>query len=95
MMHGIVGDQDQIGRRGAREVAGAPRVHLDHAAVVLDLHARVDDGRDVDIGARRPARLCTGDHQTRKEQLSHTRHIIANAAIPDDESPMLGYYGAR
>ena len=52
-MTDIVRDEDQIGRLRAREIADAPGIDLDHLAGMLDLHAGVDERRDLDVAASR------------------------------------------
>jgi hypothetical protein len=42
MMARIVGDENQVSRLGAGQIAGAPRIDLDDEAAVLDLQARVE-----------------------------------------------------
>ena len=43
-MADVVGDEDQIGGLGAREIAEAPRIDLNDLAGVLDLHAGMENG---------------------------------------------------
>ncbi len=49
MMPDIVGDDDEIRRLHPREIAEAPRIDLNDLAGVLDLHARVNQRRDLDV----------------------------------------------
>ena len=59
----VVGHQDQIGRLRTRIVTLAPGIYLNDLARVLDLHARMNDRRDLDVAAVRfervGARRCT------------------------------------
>jgi hypothetical protein len=48
MIH-IVGDQDQIGGLGPRQIADAPWIDVNDLAAVFELDVRVCEGRDVNI----------------------------------------------
>ena len=50
-MDRIVGDQNQIGRFGLGQVAGAPGIDLNDLAAEFQLHARVHERRDFDVAA--------------------------------------------
>ena len=51
MVTRVIGHEDEIGGFGLRQMAGAPRIDVNHCAGVLYLHARVDDRREDDIAA--------------------------------------------
>src|SRR5262249_37761285 len=81
MMDRVVGHENQIRGLRAQQIRFAPRIDLHHDAAAFELHARVHERRDGDLGRR------SGGEQ-RGQKCSDHGHLFRHRLHENEGAPM-------